>query len=84
MVVSGTGLEPKWQCDACSSVHDFEDDAEDCCKPRVIEGYACPICLDFHRREEAALDCCGFDPDAPPPPPSAAELEAAGQLRLLP
>lgn len=82
--MSKSGIEPKWQCSLCDEVHDFEDAAEDCCRPRVIEGYACPICQDLHRTEADALDCCGFDPDAPPAPPSAAELEAAGQQRLLP
>lgn len=84
--MSDTGLKPKYQCDECGEIHDDVDDAHDCCQPKVIEGYRCPVCLDFHHKEQTALDCCGFDPDAPqtPPPPTAAELESAGQLRLLP
>jgi hypothetical protein len=72
-----------WQCDRCGDVHDNEDDARECCAPEIIEGYLCPLCRDFHECEEAAFDCCGWDPDMPIPP-TAIELEAAGQMRLIP
>ena len=84
--MSRAGLEPKYMCDACGDVHDFEDDAADCCRPKIVLGYQCPVCRDFHPREEAALDCCAdlAINGGVPPMPTAAELEAAGQLRLLP
>lgn len=73
-----------WRCNECMTVYDNEDDAVECCQPRVTEGYICPVCGSFHMNADRAVDCCGFDPDAPPPPPSAEELEAAGQMRLMP
>lgn len=80
----GTKLEMAWKCHECGEIHENEDDAYDCCRPEVSEGYLCPECGEFHRREQNALDCCEHDQDAPPPPPTAAELEAAGQQRLIP
>lgn len=77
-------LTPKYKCCECGDLHDDLDDARECCVPRVEEVFLCPICQAPHNEEEDAIDCCGFDPDGPPPPPSAAELEAAGQMRLLP
>lgn len=77
-------LEPKWRCDECGEIHDTEDDAHECCSPEVTEGYLCPVCRTFHLEEDGALECCGYDPDGPLPPPSAEELEAAGQMRLFP
>lgn len=79
-------LEPKWKCHECRTIHDDEDSAHECCQPEVSEGYLCPECRVWHETESKALDCCGHteDEDAPPPRPSTAELEAAGQLRLLP
>ena len=72
-----------WRCGDCLTVHDNELDAQECCPPKIDEGYTCPLCGDFHLAEEAALECCGWDPDMPVPP-TAAELEAAGQMRLIP
>lgn len=72
-----------FRCDECGTVHGDEQDAYECCAPRVTEGYCCPLCDAFHHHEEEAIACCGFDPDAPPPP-SAEALERAGHMRLLP
>jgi hypothetical protein len=77
-------IAAKYKCCECGEVLDDVDKARYCCHPRVDEVFMCPICQSPHDLEEFALDCCGFDPDGPPPPPSAAELEAAGQLRLVP
>ncbi len=79
-----TKLETVWKCHECGEIHDDEDSTYECCRPDVSEGYLCPECADFHRSEANALACCEHDPDAPPPPPTAAELEAAGQLRMVP
>lgn len=70
-----------WRCGDCETVHDNEDDARECCAPRIEEGYLCPVCRGFLLREEDALACHNWDPEKPIPP-TAAELEAAGQLRL--
>ncbi|KIO49624.1 hypothetical protein [Nitrosospira sp. NpAV] len=75
-------IEPKWKCGECGDLHDDEDEARECCEPSVFEVYVCPTCGEEHSAEAEAIDCCNFDPDGPPPPPSAEELEAAGQMRL--
>ena len=78
-------LKSKWKCCECGELHEHEDDALDCCPPEVREVYVCPICTKDHNQQIMAFDCCDFDPDVDVlPPPSAAELEAAGQMRLLP
>jgi hypothetical protein len=79
-------IKLKWRCGGCGKVHDDRSDARICCirYAHVYEAYICPVCSDNHVTEQEAIDCCGFDPDAPPSPPSVEELEAAGQLRLVP
>lgn len=72
----------RWQCDGCGDIHDDEDDARDCCRPRVIEGWSCPVCDKFHEDEEDAIACCDYDEDKPREP-SPLELEAMGQERLF-
>jgi hypothetical protein len=47
-----------YQCGECDHVYEDEDDAADCCKPRVIEGWKCDACGDFHRLELNAKTCC--------------------------
>ena len=79
-----TKLKPKWKCDHCDELHDYEEDAVDCCAPTISERWVCPECGDDYRTEAEAIECCEHDDDAPPPPPTAEELEAAGQMRLLP
>jgi hypothetical protein len=76
-------LEPRWKCGECGWVHDSEDDANDCCRPIIIEGWECPICRKFFEDDKEAIACCGYDPDGPPPPPTKEELEEAGQQRLV-
>lgn len=79
-----TALKTKFRCNDCHELHDTEDDALDCCAPGFEERYICPLCDTDHAMAGDAFACCGFDPDGPPPPPSAAELEAHGQQRLIP
>ena len=76
-------LTPKFRCDECKEIHDEEDEARECCQPIVDEVYECPLCKEIHDNEQRAIECCGYDPDGPPPPPSAAELERMGQQRLF-
>lgn len=76
------GLEIVYQCDGCGGIHEYEDDAESCCRPDVIKGYQCPECAEFHTTETDALNCCREADTTPIITP--AELEAAGQQRLLP
>ena len=77
------GIESKWRCDNCGLLHDDEYYARDCCPNEISEVFVCPLCSDTHCRDSEALECCGYDPDAGPPPPTPAQLEAMGQLRLI-
>ena len=82
-------IEPKYKCGECGSIHDDKDDAIECwldCvrySPDVNKVFLCPVCNDEHSSEEDAIECHEFNVDNPPPP-TAKELEAAGQMRLLP
>jgi hypothetical protein len=78
-------IETRWKCDECGELHGGEDDARDCCRPSISEVYICPACGDWHREEAAAQECCAGeagDIDAANQGPTAAELEAQGQMRL--
>lgn len=80
----GTGrLDPKYECPECHLLHGSYDSARECCEPDIGEVWLCPVCGSHNFEEEEAIECCGFDPDGPPPPPTAEELEAAGQTRLF-
>lgn len=77
-------LDPKYQCIGCFSVFDFEGEARECClgtTPFTV--FLCPVCGEIYDEEERALTCCGYDLDHPPRP-SAVDLEALGQPRLVP
>lgn len=73
-----------WRCDECGTVHKDEDYARDCCRPTVTEGYVCATCETFYNEEDEAIACCALDAPEEQRPPTAEELEAAGQVRLLP
>lgn len=75
-------MKSKWRCDECGELYDWQFAAQDCCQPQTSEVYVCPVCEDEHMQECEALECCGHDMDAHPPP-SARELEAMGQIRLV-
>lgn len=72
----------RYGCERCDTLHEREWDAELCCQPDVYVGYICSACEEWYENEPAAVACC--------PPvdidtldvPSAAELEAAGQVPL--
>lgn len=80
----------KYRCDECGTLHDFEDDAYTCCPPSVSAVFVCQDCGDWHREEsEAAACCCDDDETAETRrqavlTPTAEQLEAIGQLRLVP
>lgn len=71
----------KWVCNKCNAVHDTQDDARECCAPKVCKVYVCPGCHMLHDSPDDALSCCG---DALPSLPTADELEASGQMRIVP
>lgn len=73
-----------WRCDECDFVHENEDEARECCYPNITEGYTCAVCDEFHFCEESAITCCDHIDIDGPRLPTPRELEAAGQMRLLP
>lgn len=50
-----------WMCSECSDVHDWEDDAEECCAPSKHPEDAptdCPVCGKEGYSMRDAADCC--------------------------
>ncbi len=91
MIVGTAATKPevRWRCESCGELHGFEDDAYECCRPAISERFICPECGDDFRTADSALDCltahqADDDADAPIHLVTAAELEAAGQMRLVP
>lgn len=79
----------KYRCDECGTLYDFEDDAHTCCPPSVSAVFVCLECGDWHNEKHEAEACCRDDDTAEegrlqPPVPTTAQLEARGQLRLIP
>ena len=76
--------EQMWQCGRCDELHDDEYAAHECCS-QVCEVWICPTCGKDHDTRNDALICADRDADAGVVVlPTPLELEAAGQLRLLP
>lgn len=76
-------IRKMWECDECGTRHKYEDDARDCCKPKVSEVYVCPECDEGHGTMHDAEICCDSNPEARSRGPSGIELEALGQTRLF-
>ena len=70
-----------WVCGRCREPWDHEDDARDCCRTEVHDRWQCSEYAAIHDTKDAANACCTDDEIAPLV--SAADLEAAGQGRLL-
>ena len=68
-----------WRCEECTTLHDHVEDAENCCQPVVTKRWICRACEEEHDSKHEAESCCEEAQDSPP---TAAELEAAGQERL--
>lgn len=71
----------KYRCDQCLDLHEYEEAALECCPNEISEVYVCPACGDDYRTSEDAHECCDLGGEELPP--TAAELEAAGQLRIF-
>ena len=78
-----------WQCADCGDRWESYDNALTCCAPAPQRAFRCGECgADYHDEEEAELCCVAVDEEGITvdgenmPIISAAELEAAGQLRL--
>lgn len=79
-----------WQCE-CGETYDNEDDAVECCQPRTRQVWSCGECDAVHNEKAAAIACCADDAEHNGEPISpdvyqwrVAQLEAAGQRRLIP
>lgn len=80
-------IKPLWQCAECGDNHQYEDDAAECCRPpRPFQIYICPHCdAEFRHSPHLVEHLSNHDEEQEgyvPPPPTAAELETAGQKRL--
>ena len=74
----------KFECPDCGERHDCLTSAEFCCPPPMPrQVFVCPECACGHDDERFAAECCGSGEDALYAL-SHAELEAAGQMRLIP
>lgn len=74
-----------WSCGSCGETYGFYSDAQDCCAPSPKRVFCCGECEEPFDNHDAAKACCAIsDPDGDPlrPAATAAELEAAGQMRL--
>ena len=75
-------IESKWRCEDCGLLHEWEDDAVDCCPVEVSEVFICPLCSDDYASKIEAKECCEHEEDTEQTP-TQAELEAAGQSRMF-
>lgn len=49
-----------FQCSHCAVWHLDEDEARECCAPKLIEGWCCDLCKHSYRKKADAVACCGF------------------------
>lgn len=69
----------RWQCCQCGDLHSSEFSARQCCPPDIRHVWECIHCGEVSAAHDEAALCC----DDTPLVTTAAELEAAGQERLL-
>jgi len=90
--LSEINIVARFRCGICDTVHADRCDAVTCWRecnnvePDIQIIWTCPDCADEFLSEEEAIACCWLLPGCRTyvlTQPSAAELEAAGQLRLL-
>jgi len=71
-----------YRCGLCDEVHEHEDQAQECCAPRVSEVWVCETCESTNWCLAEADACCPADgPEAYRR--RVVELEACGQQRLV-
>jgi hypothetical protein len=77
-------IKKVYQCERCGKYHDDPDFALDCCMPDFPEpNYLCCLCEEIFSDEDEAKDHQETEREPPDDPVSQAELEAAGQMRLI-
>ena len=74
----------KYECTACGDILDTEDEAANCRCHGTAEWFRCPVCGCDYDDESECERCIDSHGDAAVVMVSSAELEAAGQQRLLP
>lgn len=47
-----------WRCEGCDEIHEWEDEARECCAPEITELYGCIECDKVHDDKAEAIDCC--------------------------
>ena len=50
-----------WRCPECLDIHDYEDEAEECCNDadaKAPSAPACPVCAQKYATHRDASDCC--------------------------
>ena len=72
----------KYECGRCAELHDWEDDALECCQPEPKEVYICDECEEAHESVREAEHCCAETDDSYLHMATQRELEKAGQQRL--
>ena len=49
----------RYECSACGTEYDDEDEAEECCDSQDVEDYhGCPVCAGRSESTRDASDCC--------------------------
>lgn len=76
-------IKVKYRCSECGDIHDFEEDAAECCPPDVFEVYICPTCDEAHDDEDEARECCASEAAGADGGIDYHALEQAGQQRLF-
>tara|TARA_B110001454_G_scaffold54930_2_gene53701 strand:- start:3622 stop:4008 length:387 start_codon:yes stop_codon:yes gene_type:complete len=53
-------IKELWKCGRCDEIHEWEDEARDCCAPDITELYGCVECDEVHDDEIEAINCCSI------------------------
>lgn len=78
-------LITKFRCPTCDQLHEWDDEAEDCCPPQAekVTLWECANCSETYDNQDHARLCCwDGEQELAPYQPTPQELEAAGQQRL--
>jgi hypothetical protein len=84
--------EERYRCGDCGELHEEPDQAEECCRPEVQDVWICGKCektfdvsytKNDNKAQEAAANACCCDEEGNEII-TLADLEEAGQMRMLP
>lgn len=50
-------MHEQFECTHCETVHDFRDDALNCCAPHAVSVWVCPDCGEAYKSEDEAVLC---------------------------